>query len=152
VRVSNVIICDDIRQEILNKFTLVGCYNDRIRVLANEQVNFPITYKLGAHIKLTKEKSEPNVKNIHVEIRDAEDVVVSVTLGMNPSTDHSRPLTLLFGGPFIFRRAGPLSVKLNIQCESGDPITLEMPLDFEIEVVNQMNFQGSSPTQPSTQV
>ena len=54
MKIFDYIVCDDIRPEINNKFSLMGTYNEKIEFLVNKggTLNFPIVHPLGFYIRV----------------------------------------------------------------------------------------------------
>jgi hypothetical protein len=59
VQIKDVIVCDDIRSELANKFSLMGLYFNRIVIEPKgEAIKFPILLKLGLMIRLNGEDAD----------------------------------------------------------------------------------------------
>lgn len=53
MRISDFIICDDIRLEQFNKISLMGLYNDRIAIVAEKKtIKWPFVISLGLYIRI----------------------------------------------------------------------------------------------------
>lgn len=125
---GSVIFCDDIRDEIGGKTTLVGCYTTEIVV----NTDFPVTLpKFGIACRLVFDKFEGSriadiivvmpdqtVESASITVKvplDAEAIVQSGLVASDP--DHPRYLFLynLIGGPFRIQQPGMIQVFLRDQ-------------------------------------
>ncbi|MBM4310933.1 MAG: hypothetical protein FJ119_08310 [Deltaproteobacteria bacterium] len=71
MKLIDFIICDDIRQEIGGKVTLVGVYEDRIMINAPspDAVRWPVQLKLGFFIRLLNDGSLAEVDGFDLQVR-----------------------------------------------------------------------------------
>lgn len=69
MRISDFIICDDIRFEQLNKVSLMGLYNDRIAITVPEKksIKWPLVMSLGLYVRVESvEKKIPSDFNFKI--------------------------------------------------------------------------------------
>lgn len=54
MRISDFIICDDVRHEHLNKVSLMGLYNDRIAITVADKrtIKWPLVIGLGLYVRI----------------------------------------------------------------------------------------------------
>lgn len=64
MKMVDFIVCDDIRQEVLNKVTLVGIYTDKIILPPNTK--YPAKLRLSFFSKFLHEKSDPRLDSFRV--------------------------------------------------------------------------------------
>jgi hypothetical protein len=71
MKLIDFIVCDDIRQEIGGKVTLVGVYEDRIMINAPspDAVRWPVHLKLGFFIRLLNDGTAPDMDNFDLQVR-----------------------------------------------------------------------------------
>ena len=70
MKLDSVIFCEDIRNEINNKHTLVGIYTDRIILQADkpvEAVKFPALSRLSCYFRFLKEDSDSSVDTFEIK-------------------------------------------------------------------------------------
>jgi hypothetical protein len=81
MKLINFIICDDIRQEIGGKVTLVGVYEDRIMVNAPspDAVRWPVQLKLGFFIRLLNDGTAPDIDGFNLQVRCNEKIICRLT-------------------------------------------------------------------------
>lgn len=72
MEVINAVICDDIRQEIGNKFSLMGIYVDRfiIETKTPESLKWPLNIKLGIFVSFKSEKETDFPKEFEFQVFD----------------------------------------------------------------------------------
>jgi hypothetical protein len=60
MKLKDVMLCDDIRTEVANKFSLMGIYYDVIRILSRPElpVAFPINMRLGLMVRLAADETD----------------------------------------------------------------------------------------------
>jgi len=70
MKLIDFIVCDDIRQEVGGKVTLVGVYEDRIMINAPspDAVRWPVQLRLGFFIRLLNDGSLPDVDGFDLRI------------------------------------------------------------------------------------
>lgn len=134
MKISNVIFCDDVRQEVANKFTLVGCYNDKLRITPKGEIKWPFKIRLGMYFRLLREANDIQVHKFKIEVLDAEESVLSVAGEVQDEVEQDRPMVFAFVVPFSFKRPGPLRAKIVVQDKKGKELTIEASLGFEVEV------------------
>jgi len=71
MKLIDFILCDDIRQEIGGKVTLVGVYEDRIMINATspDAVRWPVQLKLGFFIRLLNDGPAPDIDDFDLQVR-----------------------------------------------------------------------------------
>lgn len=58
MKLLDLIICDDIRQEVGGKQSLIGVYSDLIINFIPGQVVWPVNFKLGIFIRIKLEEND----------------------------------------------------------------------------------------------
>jgi len=120
MRLIDFIICDDIRQEIGGKVTLVGVYEDRIMINAPsaEALRWPVRLRLGFFIRLLNDGSLTDVDGFDLQVR-CNDKTLCRLSGPVQLPPRDRLMNLFFvnssvrvpgegglGVALIFKRAG----------------------------------------------
>jgi len=77
MKLVDFIICDDIRQEVGGKVTLVGVYEDRIMINAPspDAVRWPVPLKLGFFIRLLNDGAAPDMDGFEMQVRCNEKMI-----------------------------------------------------------------------------
>ena len=133
---GHTIFCDDIREEVLGKFSLIGVYGGEISV-----AGLPATVpKLGIAVRYFEEFSEsrvPVILRITAPGDDGDVVVVEANLGIDvarrvseaPSLPHSDdaaqpPLRSIMANivvaPFVLHRTGRIRARIYIGGEQEE--------------------------------
>ena len=77
MRLRDFIVCDDIRQEVGNKYTLVGVYDESIEfgISKGETGKWPKTLKLGFFVRVRFEPDDtlPDVFSMHVRFNGTDE-------------------------------------------------------------------------------
>jgi len=71
MKLIDFIICDDIRQEVGGKVTLVGVYEDRlmINVPSPDAVRWPVQLRLGFFLRLLNDGNAPDIDGFDLQVR-----------------------------------------------------------------------------------
>jgi len=133
MKIDNILFCDDIRKEISNKFTLVGCYNDRILLNAKAEIKWPIGVKMGIYLRILREQGDPVVNKFKLELYDSQEALFTAE-GELLNGEHNRPLILALVAPFAFKRPGPLRPIVTITGTDGSEQVLRTEFDFRLEI------------------
>jgi hypothetical protein len=94
--ILDYIVCDDIRFELNNKFTLVGAYNDRIEFIPNEgaPLVFPLAMPLAFFIRVLPEGNSV-ITDIQIDFYSNRKHVNSSRMKLlNSKVEINRPLVL----------------------------------------------------------
>jgi len=94
MKIVDFIYCDDIRQEILNKVTLVGIYNDKI-VLPSD-AKFPVKLRLGVYVRLLLDGSDSNVTGFRFTIGNNGKEIATVDAVASAPIKDNAPMVLNF--------------------------------------------------------
>lgn len=78
MKIKDVIVCDDIRTELSNKFSLMGIYFDKVRFTSPKAPVFPVPLRLGLMIRLFVSEADnfPQQFKIRYHIDNDEVIVV----------------------------------------------------------------------------
>lgn len=84
VQLKDVLVCDDIRYELGNKFSLNGLYADKIKFSRRgEGIKFPIMLRLGLMIRLALEEKEAFPPEFIVEYKLNGEQIAKVEGNLN---------------------------------------------------------------------
>ncbi len=139
MKIINLLFCDDIRQEIGNKATLVGCYNDRVLLNPNMPLQWPISLKLGLYIRIDREPSEKPLKTFKVEIRDSSEVLNTFG-GPIVANQNKADATTILGivTQFKFVRPGKILTVITVEDTDGKFTEFRPEQRLSIEVAGQV--------------
>ncbi|MBU0462101.1 MAG: hypothetical protein KKD21_00675 [Proteobacteria bacterium] len=115
MKVSNFIICDDIRIEMGNKHSLMGVYSDSINFhsVLNQKAQWPKIKSLAvfAQIEFEREEKISNIHQFSIEI-DYEGEVKDIGGGPLPPTKETDKKGILINAIFNnFQFKGPGNIK-----------------------------------------
>lgn len=89
MRAMDYIICDDIRNEIGNKFSLMGVFTNDI-VVSTTAPGTPFILRLGLFARIQLEASDAYPDSLQLTIRRGDEVLMSMERGMPPEREKRR--------------------------------------------------------------
>jgi hypothetical protein len=115
------LFCDDIRQEVAGKLTLVGVYQDRVLVHSDFPCTLPTFGVLtsywqwaGAHVQPTKVRVYlPGDEDEHPTIEGDVEYAPPEFFGDDPATALTKTVLVLKMAPIEFRQAGRIRVRMD---------------------------------------
>ncbi len=136
MKVLDFIICDDVRQEIGNKFTLVGIYDSDIKVQtkAPETLKWPLPMSLALYGRLQPEAREPGFDAFEIRIlhEGKELAEIKGTVKMTP-TDKTIPIHIRMPN-FPLPGPGKLTFFLKTSHQGKVAFDSEMPRSITVSV------------------
>ncbi len=145
LKIIGFIICDDIRQEVGSKVTLVGVYDNAIVFTpppGKQNVSWPISMKLGFFLKILREEGD-HVQANEFELvisRNGEEVLHKVNGRIENLLD-KKIVTLYFVIP-AFRLTGPGEMTVEVLFKGRDDDPLRISPDTGMKIVEA---SGSRP-------
>lgn len=139
MKVVDFIVCDDIRSEVGNKFSLMGTFADRI--LIRDEVSWPVQMVLGIFARVALEPGEAEPEQfIMTVLSDGKDVARAAGDVAPPKT---RLLSFVVGfRPLVIPSPGLLVFKFDVLREGKPAIESYV---FNMQVVP---FAATTPTAP----
>jgi hypothetical protein len=144
MKVIDFIICDDIRKEMGNKFSLAGIYNERIRLEAKDisAIKFPLPFRLGVFVRLLLGVVDQNAFDDLVFVLDVKfngEQLFRADATTEPRRDDQKQ-NLIIGIPFMANfllLKGPGKIQFNLVAKSAGKEILQFSpeYDFTIDVV-----------------
>jgi len=134
MKLIDFIVCDDIRQEIGGKVTLVGVYEDRININAPapDAVRWPVKLKLGFFIRLLNDGSAPDMDGFDLLVLCEKKIICRLS-GPLQVTPQQGLMNLFFVNSAVrFPTEGRLSVALIFK--KTDEVVHEIRPDLSIRV------------------
>ena len=113
--ILDFIVCEDIRQEIGGKCSIVGIYNDTI-VLNGlpKDVQWPIALRLGVFVRLLRDETEELPTDFRLKISHEENGVIAAFEGkINGDKAKTRHIVLPLVAPVL-----PLPAPCHVQLQS----------------------------------
>ncbi len=148
MKLIDFIVCDDIRQEIGGKITLVGVYEDRIMINtpSPDSVRWPIKLKLGFFIRLLNDGTAPDMDGFDLQVLCNKKIICRLS-GPLQITPRQGLMNLFFVNSAVrFPAEGRLNVALIFK--KGEEIVHEIKPDLSIRVaVAAQNKTAGSPPQ-----
>ena len=125
MEILDYIICDDIREELARKFTLVGTYNDKVvfERKAEDESFYPRPIRLSVFSKLVLEESEKDITSIKVTVKDAnsDDVFHEQVFELTESHPWGVPFPYL-GNKLFFKLSPGQAIQIELQSFKGDDL------------------------------
>lgn len=133
MKLLNFIICDDVRSELGNKYSLIGVYDDVIEfnVPNIESNSWPKHLKLGLFAKFTTDSEEERKKIFSIKIKTKyngiEQSLVESILNTNKTILTPKINIAIVFTPFVFDNVGNLDFTFEFNDEAGKLITSVTP-------------------------
>jgi len=141
MQVKDVIVCDDIRTEISNKFTLVGIYFDKIRVNSTDggQIKLPLNMKSALMIRLTLLESDifPQDFAIRYHINNETIARIEGNVTVEPN---NKSLNLPIMVPIQVKSFGVLDFDLEFSKDGKTTYSFKNIHPIQIEDAAQLSF------------
>jgi hypothetical protein len=136
MKLLNFIICDDIRNELGNKRSLMGIYDDSIefQVTPDNQNTWPKSLRVGIYAKVKTEDNEKVFKfKIRMKYNEKETVLVDSVLTQPKIKPFSKIVISLVNGAFKFENPGKITFFLDFYNQKKELIDTLSP-EFVISV------------------
>ncbi len=130
MKLLNFIICDDIRNELGNKHSLMGVYDDSIefQVTPDNQNTWPKSLKVGIYAKVKTEDNEEVFKfKIRMKYNEKETVLVNGALPQSKITPFNKIVISLVNGYFKFENPGNITFFLDFYNQKKELIATLSP-------------------------
>lgn len=124
MKVLDFILCDDVRLEISNKYTLVGVYNDQFILQAKviEDIKLPTLFRLAFYLRIDLENEE-RVRQIDFNISGKAIEPVKGIFKFNKFVD-SRPVILT--SPFVMTIVGQGQLDIEFIVRDGQGAQIDV--------------------------
>ena len=137
MRLIDFIIADDIRQELGNKISVMGIYNDRMNFNMPKGIEGPFPFHLGTLIRILLEENDQIPDRFSVSILFDEKEVGSITGGVKTTAEKINFIVI----PIVVNALpipGSGVLRANVKVYSGDTIVLDEynPFPVAVEIVN----------------
>lgn len=123
MKITDFIICDDVRQEIGNKFTLVGVYDTDVRIQtpSPESLTWPLPVNLAIYSRLQLEPKDEGLDTFEMVITQDEKELARLQGKINiQHRDRAFPISARMPG---FPLPGPGLIKFHLRFTyQGKPI------------------------------
>ena len=142
MRIRDFIVCDDIRQEVGNKHTIVGIFDDAIvfNVLKDNLNNWPKTSRLGFYIRINFDDGDPAFDSVALFVQFDE--MEEIRFGSIIKTDghDARKMHLVMQhGRFSFPKASKM--RFFVRFYEGEDTVCELPIEDEI-ILSEVRVDG----------
>lgn len=146
MKVIDFIVCDDIRQEVGNKLTVVGIYNDRVKIETKNPsaLQFPIPFRLGVFVRLLVQKNDncPEELAFVLSVKhNGEDLFradCNAQIANRPvGVDHVIVGVPLLANILPIKGAGKMEFDLTVNSGGKKLLSFRPDYDFEIEIVQK---------------
>ena len=136
MKLLDFIICDDIRNELGNKHSLMGVYDDSIdfQVTPDNQNTWPKLLRIGIYAKVKTEGNEEVFKfKIRMKYNEKETVLVNGALPQPKIKPFNKIVISLVNGNFKFENPGNITFFLDFYNQKKELIATLSP-EFVISV------------------
>lgn len=136
MKILDFIICDDIRNEMGGKISLMGIYQEAIefQVTPDQKDLWPKSIKLGFYIKITTENIEEINTFVLAMKSDSEEVELGSGPINIPQGKNIKTINIIAVHPSVaLKKAGAISFLINFYKDSGTLIE-SLYSDFTIEI------------------
>jgi hypothetical protein len=133
-------VCDDIRQEVGNKLTLVGVYNDKIVFRSSpgtKEFLWPASLKLGFFVKLSvdKEDIDRGIDSFELEVLLDDEKVLQKVRGNIELKAGNKLLQLIAVNPLLaIPSVGEMSLKITFMKSDKKILEVSSEIPFNITV------------------
>ncbi|MCP4714554.1 MAG: hypothetical protein GY868_05500 [Deltaproteobacteria bacterium] len=135
MKIIDFIVCDDIRQEVGGKVTLVGVYADRLMVQAPEEqdTTWPLRLKLGFFMRLYNEDQAIEADSFELEVLYNGDTVLQKIKGRMAVSPDKRLINIYFvNNRFSIPGEGDLDLRLVFRKEGRKVLEISPDVPFKI--------------------
>ena len=137
MKIINCIVCDDIRHEVGNKVTLVGLYDDKIKIQTPEplKLKWPLHMRLSLFARLKFEKNETFPSRFEYQILNNDQKILSVP-GDIKIADAENPIALSFVSNVAIQTPGKLIFRVEFTKDQKNILEkLETNIDVIVEKI-----------------
>ncbi len=130
MKVLDFLVCDDIRAEVGNKFSVMGCYTEGMQIQSVAPWPIPIRFCVFFRFQLDQDDAAPE----SVALTIAQNGVFLST-SVNPAIilDRTRPITFI-SGPLQFLLPAPGELIFSFECKVRDRSVLGESLAFPVQL------------------
>lgn len=134
MKIKDVIVSDDIRFELANKFSIIGLYFDRIQIDSRgNSIKFPLMLKLGLMIRIYAGKEDVFPQDFKIRYHLNGGQVASVGGAINLINKEGRDLVLPIVIHIPLQSLGKLD--FDISFTHNNKLTYEFKNIYPIDVV-----------------
>lgn len=135
MKLLDFILCDSIRQEVSNKLTLVGIYNDQlvIQIKKDQPFNWPAAINLFAYIRFLPQSSDPEFNSFSFALDNGTENV-SIAKG-EVSLEGNKPFIINLQFALPIKGPGPILAKIKFL--RNDTPVIELEPEIPITVIVQ---------------
>lgn len=136
MKIQDFLICDDIRQEVGNKFSLMGIYDSDIKIQARapESLAWPLGINLALFGRFQMESTDPIFDSFEIQVQHNKHEVAKVQANLT-SVSRDNPITLNTRMPgFPLPGPGELTFYVKFNQGGSTVIEKEMPRTITVSV------------------
>jgi hypothetical protein len=131
MKVLDFVVCEDIRQEVGEKFSLMGVYADSMLVHFRESEKWPFVTRLGFYIKLDPEGA-PAYPDCKFQVARDGQVKSAIPLQVDTLAPGRVFVMMLNVQPFSISAPGILEFSLQFSGPGRESVTVSLP-PFEVK-------------------
>ena len=142
MKINDFVICEDIREEVKRKYTLIGIFNDRIifeRMPDAQVIVWPKKVKLAAYIKLLFEKKEVGLTKFNLSFTDkvTKETLSEFNFNIVPDHDFGRSFQVVLS-PLIISVKPNQILQLKVITYKGDEQVEEKASESVYEIIEEV--------------
>jgi len=133
MKLIDFIVCDDIREEVSGKQTIVGVYSDLILHLSKNKPSWPLKMKLGFFLRFKIEKEDQLPDSFIFDALNGDNVIATSSGNLNPLPNGTEYVVMpLIHGNFPIQMAGKINFKITFKKDNQN--TLEVAPEYSLDV------------------
>lgn len=135
MKIKIVSICDDIRQEVGNKFSLIGTYDWRINfnVAPDKKDSWPKTMRLSLFAVIDFEEDKPHSFAIRMKYNEKEKVIGETVLSDPSGKEENKCTIVIVNNNFKFEQPG--TIKFTFDFFDADKKTIaSLSPDYDLKI------------------
>lgn len=137
MKILDFIVCDDVRQEIGNKHSLMGVYNDQIVLQAKSisEFKFPMALKCAFYLRIDIENTQEELAHVDFSFKGDSIELFEGSFSLQKSFEHGRPLILVAPNIFLnFKGFGPVDIAFSVRNKAGKVVsTMKPAFNFSVQ-------------------
>lgn len=135
MKILDFIVCDDIRQEVGDKVTLVGVYAGSLIIKGPEEINWPQTVRIGFFLRFVMETGDAFPDRFQARFVSEGEEVTIFEGPMSLSEEYTYFQMVLMSNAFVIPRPGELTFKVVFL--NGESILHTLQPDYRLSVIEE---------------
>lgn len=135
MKIQTFLVCDDIRNEIGNKHSLIGVYDERIifNVTPDKKDSWPKTMKIGIFTKINIENDNPHSFIFKMQYNEKEQQIGTGSINKATGTKDNKITIAIIHNNFLFSQPGSIKFTFDFFDEDKNLIQSLSP-EFNLKI------------------